>query len=60
MKSVRQIIDLTEDDEFFSTQDDDIDEYGTLADEEFLTIEIPMSQEKLQNPKLIIRNPYKK
>ena len=44
MTSVRQIIDLTQDDDIVSTQDDDIDDYGTLADDAFLTIEIPMSQ----------------
>ena len=58
MTSVRQIIDLTQDDNIFSTQDDDIDDYGTLADDSFLTIEIPMSQEKSQKPKRIIRNLY--
>ena len=60
MTSVRQIIDLTQDDDIVSTQDDDIDDYGTLADDAFLTIEIPTSQEKSQTPKRIIRNPYKK
>ena len=52
MTSVRQIIDLT--------QDEENENFGTLLDNAFLQIQIPKNQQKSQKPRDIIKNPYKK
>ena len=52
MTSVRQIINLT--------QDEENDDFGTLPDDAFFQIQLPKNQQKSQKPRGIIKKTYKK